>query len=193
MILEMNSNAAAHHSSPVTCWLTDLLTASKIMVCWYTVLGCEMYPDYHLYPESMLPVRHGWILSQLISSGYSQTPCKSLVSFLFANWMSAFLSLMQLRRTEYMYTHRSLYYVHLFNCSLTQIPNQPIHMAATQCIKAHRHAQDDLLKYKPSVRMDKKGDLSVFECSMGVGVRQAEYGEYFRSCWTTGIFMHSHL
>lgn len=96
-------------SVSVAQWLTDLSMASKMMVCWYAVLRCEMHPDYHLYPYGMLPVRHGWILSQLISAGYSQTPCKSVVSFLFTSWMSASLSLMQLRRAEYMYTHRPLY------------------------------------------------------------------------------------
>ncbi len=46
-------------------------------------------------------------------------------------------------------------------------------VAATQCISAHRHGQDDLLKFKPSIRMGKKGDLSDFECGMVVGARRA--------------------
>ncbi len=33
-------------------------------------------------------------------------------------------------------------------------------MTATQCIQASRCGEDDLLKFKPSVRMGKKGDLS---------------------------------
>ncbi len=32
-------------------------------------------------------------------------------------------------------------------------------MAATQCILASRCGEDDLLKFKPSIRMWKKGDL----------------------------------
>lgn len=32
---------------------------------------------------------HGWILFRLKGVGHSQTPCKSIVSFLFTNWMSA--------------------------------------------------------------------------------------------------------
>ncbi len=41
-------------------------------------------------------------------------------------------------------------------------------MAATRC------GEDDLLKFKPSIRTGKKGDLSDFERGMVVGVRQAE-------------------
>ncbi len=40
------------------------------------------------------------------------------------------------------------------------------HMAATQCIQACRHSQDDLLKFKPSIRMGKKDYLSDFERGM---------------------------
>lgn len=35
------------------------------------------------------------------------------------------------------------------------------HMAATQCIQASRHGQDDLLKFKLSNRIVKKGDLTL--------------------------------
>ncbi len=35
------------------------------------------------------------------------------------------------------------------------------------------HLVDDLLKFKPSIRMGKKGDLSNFECGMVVGARRA--------------------
>ncbi len=45
-------------------------------------------------------------------------------------------------------------------------------MAATQCIYASRCGEDDLLKFKPSIRMGKKGDLSDFECGMVVGARR---------------------
>ncbi len=45
-------------------------------------------------------------------------------------------------------------------------------MAAIQCIKASRCGEDDLLKFKPSVRMGKKGDLSDFERGMVVGARR---------------------
>ncbi len=44
-------------------------------------------------------------------------------------------------------------------------------MAATHCILASRCGEDDLLKFKPSVRMGKKGDLSDFERGMFVGAR----------------------
>ncbi len=46
-------------------------------------------------------------------------------------------------------------------------------MAATQCIYASRCGEDDLLKFKPSIRMGKKGDLSDFERAMFVGARRA--------------------
>ncbi len=34
------------------------------------------------------------------------------------------------------------------------------------------YGEDDLLKFKPSIRMGKKGDLSDFECGMVVGARR---------------------
>ncbi len=46
-------------------------------------------------------------------------------------------------------------------------------MAATQCIWASRCGEDNLLKFKPSIRMGKKGDLSDFERGMVVGARWA--------------------
>ncbi len=46
-------------------------------------------------------------------------------------------------------------------------------MAATQCIKASRCGEDDLLKFKPSIRMGKKGYLSDFKHGMVVGARRA--------------------
>ncbi len=45
-------------------------------------------------------------------------------------------------------------------------------MAATQCIQASRCGEDDLLKFKPSIRTGKKGDLSDFERGMVVGDRR---------------------
>ncbi len=41
------------------------------------------------------------------------------------------------------------------------------------CISASRCGEDDLLKFKPSIRMEKKGDLSDFERGMVVGARRA--------------------
>ncbi len=46
-------------------------------------------------------------------------------------------------------------------------------MAATQCFYTCRHGQDDVLKFKPSIRMGKKGDLSDSESGMVVGARRA--------------------
>ncbi len=46
-------------------------------------------------------------------------------------------------------------------------------MAETQCISASRCGEDDMLKFKPSIRMEKKGDLSDFEHGMFVGTRRA--------------------
>ncbi len=46
-------------------------------------------------------------------------------------------------------------------------------MAETQCIKASRCGEDDLLKFKPSIRTGKKEDLSDFEHGMDVGARRA--------------------
>ncbi len=45
-------------------------------------------------------------------------------------------------------------------------------MAATQCIYASRCGEEDL-KFKPSIRMGKKGILSDFESGMVVGARRA--------------------
>lgn len=42
-------------------------------------------------------------------------------------------------------------------------------MAATQCILACTHGEDDLLKFKLSKRMGKKGHFSDSECSIVVG------------------------
>ncbi len=46
-------------------------------------------------------------------------------------------------------------------------------MAATKCIYASRCGEDDSLKFKPSIRMGNKGDLSDFERGMVVGARCA--------------------
>ncbi len=46
-------------------------------------------------------------------------------------------------------------------------------MAATQCIYRSRCDEDVLLKFKPSIRTGKKGDLSDSERGMVVGVRRA--------------------
>ncbi len=46
-------------------------------------------------------------------------------------------------------------------------------MAATQCMWASRCDEDDFLKFKPSIRMGKKGDLSDFERGMVVCARRA--------------------
>lgn len=47
-------------------------------------------------------------------------------------------------------------------------------MAATQCILLCGRCEDDLLKFRMSVRMVKKGDLGDFECGMNVGARWAD-------------------
>ena len=46
-------------------------------------------------------------------------------------------------------------------------------MAAAQCITSSRRGEDDSLKFKPSIRMGKKRDLSDFERGMVVGARRA--------------------
>lgn len=46
-------------------------------------------------------------------------------------------------------------------------------MAATQCVYACTHGQDDLLKFKPSIRMRRKSDLSDLIHGMLVDARQA--------------------
>ncbi len=46
-------------------------------------------------------------------------------------------------------------------------------MAATR-INASRCGEDDLLNFKPGIRMWKKGDLSDFERGMIVGARRAD-------------------
>ncbi len=52
-------------------------------------------------------------------------------------------------------------------------------MAATQCIYACRDGRDDLMQFKSSIRMGKKGYLNDFEHGMAVGAKKAWF-EYFR-------------
>ncbi len=58
---------------------------------------------------------------------------------------------------QYICTHRALYQVHLINCLVTKIANQPI---TWQKRNAFRCGEDDLLKFKLSIRIVKKRDLS---------------------------------
>ncbi len=53
-----------------------------------------------------------------------------------------------------------------------------------------RRGEDDLLKFKPSIRMGKKWDLSDFNRGMAVGARQA--GLSISKTADTGIFTHNH-
>ncbi len=46
-------------------------------------------------------------------------------------------------------------------------------MTATQCILTSRCGEDDLLKFKKSIRIENKGDLSDFERGMVVCARRA--------------------
>ncbi len=76
-------------------------------------------------------------------------------------------------------------YIYTYSLTLTSLLGTPVqllgntgcwsanHMAAAQCIYASRCGEDDLLKFKPSIRTGKKGDLSDFERGMVVGVRRA--------------------
>lgn len=57
-------------------------------------------------------------------------------------------------------------------------------MAASKYIYACRHGQDNLLKFKLSIWMEKKSDSSDFECGMVVGLSTSE---------TAGISPHNHL
>ena len=57
-----------------------------------------------------------------------------------------------------------------------------------QQLNAFRHVdmvQDDLLKFKPSIRMGKKGDLSDFGCGMVVGARLAGFQKLLGFSLTT--------
>jgi len=58
----------------------------------------------------------------------------------------------------------------LFKSTLMQISNQPV---SWQCIFKHKHGQDDLLKFKLSIRMGEKGDLNDFGRGMFVGAKWA--------------------
>ncbi len=51
--------------------------------------------------------------------------------------------------------------------------NQPITWQQLNAFRLSRCGEDDLLKFKPSIRMGKKGDLSDFERGMVVGARRA--------------------
>lgn len=46
-------------------------------------------------------------------------------------------------------------------------------MAATQCSQACTHDGDDLMKFNPSIRKMKKGDLRDFDRDMVAGARWA--------------------
>ncbi len=80
-------------------------------------------------------------------------------------------------------TYYTLYiYIHTHALYLLSKPLQLLgntnfylanHTAATQCILASRCGEDDVLKFKPSIRMRKKRDLSDFERGMVVGARRA--------------------
>ncbi len=59
-------------------------------------------------------------------------------------------------------------------------------MTATQCIQASRCGEDDLLKFKPSIRTGKKGDLR--DLNEEWLLVQTDWSEYFTNCWSTGIF-----
>ncbi len=60
----------------------------------------------------------------------------------------------------------------MFNCLVTQIANQLITWQKLNAFK-HRCGEDDMQKFKPSIRIGKKGDLSDFERGMVVGARRA--------------------
>jgi len=68
-----------------------------------------------------------------------------------------------------------------------QILNQPI---TWHHINTSRHGQDNLLKFKLSMRMGKKGDFSDFEHVVWC---QTSWSELFRNSWSNGIFTHNHL
>ncbi len=71
----------------------------------------------------------------------------------------------------YTYTHRPPYLIHLFNCLVTQIANQPI---TWQQLRAFRL----LDVVKTTSWSSKKGDLSDFECGMVVGARRSGVSMY---------------
>lgn len=71
------------------------------------------------------------------------------------------------------YAHLTLYQAQLFNCSLTQIFNQPI--TWQQLATNTRCGQNELINVKPSIRMKKESDSSHFKLCMVVGARRAVY------------------
>lgn len=72
--------------------------------------------------------------------------------------------------------HWRLYYVPLFNCSLTHVSNLP---TTWQQLSVFRHDQDNLLKFNKSILMGKGGDLSYIE--LYIGCCQVGWCEYFRT------------
>ncbi len=56
-----------------------------------------------------------------------------------------------------------------------------------------RFGEDNLLKFKPSNRMGKKGDLSDYERGMVVGARRAGLNIKKKKRRSTGICTHNHL
>jgi len=66
--------------------------------------------------------------------------------------------------------------LNLFNCSVTHTSNPPIKW---QQLNAFKHGQNELLKFKLSIRIGKKCDLSGFEHGCWY---QTGWLEYFRNC-----------
>ncbi len=88
-------------------------------------------------------------------------------------WRTHFFKIWRLSRFGkelFIYIYIYIYIYTLTGHLVTQIANQPI---TWQQLNASRCAEYDLLKFKPSIRMGKKGDLSDFERGMVVGARRA--------------------
>ncbi len=90
------------------------------------------------------------------------------------------------------YTHQTLYYwVHLFNCLVTQIANQPI---TWQQLNAFRHL--DVKRRLAEVQTEhQNGEERGFKWLWtwsGYWCQKC-WSEYFKNCWSTGIFTHNHF
>ncbi len=84
------------------------------------------------------------------------------------------------------YTHTHIYiytvYTHTLTDHFIRQHKLLIRQSHGSSISAFRCGEDDLLKFKPSIRMGKNGDLSDFERGMVVGVRRAGRSIFFFKC-----------
>ncbi len=98
------------------------------------------------------------------------------------NTSKAFINLNLTIYYTYTHTHTHIYtvYTHTLTDHFIRQHKLLIRQSHGSSIWAFRCGEDDLLKFKPSIRMGKKWDLNDFERGMVVGVRQAGLSIFLR-------------